>query len=59
MEILRLKGQEIPHKVRLADYYKRLGYEHTGSKDSNCLIPDWKYKLLLAPSDFDFYSKEL
>jgi len=59
IEILRVKDIDVPHKARLAAYYERLGYHHTHSADANCLIPDWKYKLLITPSNFDFYTKEL
>ena len=59
IEILRVKGVDIHHKIRLHNYYERLGYKYTHSADSNCIIPDWKYKLLLKPSDFDFYTKKL
>ena len=59
IEILRVKDREVPHKLRLAEYYKRLGYQFTGAEDCSCIIPDWKYKLLVAPSNFDFYCKVL
>ena len=59
IEILRVKNVDVPHKLRLHQYYQRLGYVHTGSEDCSCLIPDWKYELLVAPSDFDFYCKKL
>jgi GNAT superfamily N-acetyltransferase len=59
IEILRVKDREIPHKLRLANYYKRLGYQFTHTEDCSCIIPDWKYKLLIAPSSFDFYCKVL
>jgi GNAT superfamily N-acetyltransferase len=59
IEILRVKGIDVPHKIRLHTYYERLGYKYTHSADSNCIIPDWKYKLLVKPSDFDFYTKKL
>jgi len=59
MEILRVKNLDVPHKVRLAQYYTRLGYSYTHSEDCACIIPDWKYKLLVQPSDFDFYVKKL
>ena len=59
MEILRVKHCEVPHKIRLHDYYLRLGYSRTHAADCNCIIPDWKYKLLKSPSDFDFYKKRL
>jgi GNAT superfamily N-acetyltransferase len=59
IEILRVKSLEVPHKVVLAKFYERLGYTYTGSDDCSCKIPDWKVKLLVAPSDFDFYSKPL
>lgn len=59
IEILRVKNVDIPHKLRLHEYYQRLGYIYTGSDDCSCLIPDWKCKLLIAPSDFDFYCKKL
>jgi len=59
MEILRVKNLDVPHKIRLANYYKRLGYQYDHSEDCACIIPDWKYKLLKKPSDFDFYVKKL
>lgn len=59
IEILRVKDREISHKVVLANYYKRLGYEYSHSEDCSCIIPDWKYELLKSPSNFDFYSKKL
>ena len=59
MEILRVKNIDVPHKLRLHNYYKRLGYDYTHSEDCACIIPDWKYKLLIQPSDFDFYLKTL
>ncbi len=59
MEILRLKDVDIPHKIRLHQYYEKLGYNYTHSEDCSCLIPDWKYKLLIQKSNFDFYSKKL
>jgi len=59
MEILRIKGKDIPHKIRLHTYYERLGYMYTHSDDCSCIIPEWKYKLLLQPSNFDFYCKKL
>ena len=59
IEILRAKDFDVPHKIRLAKYYKRLGYNYTHSDDASCLIPDWKYKLLITPSNFDFYTKRL
>jgi predicted N-acetyltransferase YhbS len=59
IEILRVKDSEVPHKVKLAKYYERLGYQYVESKDCSCIIPDSKYKLLKAPSNFDFYVKEL
>tara|TARA_B100000809_G_C14916312_1_gene451741 strand:+ start:40 stop:576 length:537 start_codon:yes stop_codon:yes gene_type:complete len=59
IEILRVKNVDVPHKLRLHNYYQRLGYLHTGSEDCSCIIPEWKCKLLIAPSDFDFYSKKL
>lgn len=59
IEILRVKSTQVSHKVRLANYYKRLGYEYTHSEDCACLIPEWKYKKLHEPSNFDFYTKKL
>ncbi len=59
IEILRVKDEDVHHKVILANYYKRLGYKYTHSKDCSCLIPEWKYKLLIKPSNFDFYVKDL
>ena len=59
IEILRVKGVDLPHKIRLHNFYQRLGYTYTHSANSDCIIPDWKYKLLIKPSDFDFYTKEL
>lgn len=59
IEILRVRGKDVPHKIRLHKYYERLGYKYTHTADSDCLIPAWKYKLLVNPSDFDFYCKLL
>jgi len=59
MEVLRIKDQDVPHKIKLNNYYKRLGYSYTHSEDCACIIPEWKYKLLVQPSDFDFYCKKL
>lgn len=59
MEVLRVRGVDTVPKVRLANYYKRLGYSFIRSEDCSCKIPDWKYKKLIQPSDFDFYRKLL
>ncbi|MGV6861129.1 MAG: GNAT family N-acetyltransferase [Putridiphycobacter sp.] len=59
IEILRVKDMDVPHKVVLAKYYERLGYNYTKSMDCSIYIPDWKYKLLVRPSDFDVYVKEI
>lgn len=59
LEILRAKAVDVPNKIRLANYYKRLGYKHTHSDDASCLIPEWKYKKLLQPANFDFFLKDL
>lgn len=59
IEILRVKNIDVPHKVVLANFYKKLGYKYTHSEDCACLIPEWKYKLLVKPSNFDFYTKKL
>jgi len=59
IEILRVKNKEVPHKVVLANYYNSLSYKYTHSEDCSCLIPEWKYKLLVEPSNFDFYEKIL
>lgn len=59
MEILRVKGLDVPHKLRLHNYYEKLGYKYTHSDDCSCIIPNWKYVLLKQPSNFDFYSKKL
>jgi GNAT superfamily N-acetyltransferase len=59
IEILRVRDVDVKHKLVLANYYERLGYRYTHSDDCSCIIPEWKYKLLVAPSDFDFYTKKL
>ena len=59
IEILRVKDIDVQHKVILANFYEKLGYKYVHSKDCSCLIPEWKYKLLVKPSNFDFYTKNL
>ncbi|MFD1553469.1 hypothetical protein DNU06_07295 [Putridiphycobacter roseus] len=57
MEVLRVRGVDVPSKIRLHQFYLKLGYSYTHSADCICKIPAEKYKNLIAPSDFDFYSK--
>jgi len=59
IEILRVKGVDVPSKLILAEYYERLGYHYTHSEDCSCKIHSEKYKRLIAPSDFDFYTKKI
>ena len=58
IEILRTKGIEVPFKVRLKDWYQKLGYVYTHSQNFANIRPE-KAKKLLAPSDFDHYLKNL
>lgn len=50
--ILRVQHEDVPHKVRLAKYYKRLGYIYTHSEDSGQTFPPDKQEKLAAPSNF-------
>ena len=59
MEVLRVRGIAVPSKIRLHEFYLKLGYKYTHSLDCACKIPPEKYKKLIAPSDFDFYMKTL
>ncbi len=59
IEILRVRGLDVESKLTLAGFYERLGYRYTHSEDCSCKIHPEKYKRLAAPSDFDFYVKEL
>jgi GNAT superfamily N-acetyltransferase len=58
IEILRTKGIEVPFKVRLKDWYQKLGYVYTHSQNFANIRPE-NAKKLLAPSDFDHYLKNL
>lgn len=59
IEILRVRGADTVSKLRLAKFYDKLGYQYSHSEDCSCLIYPEKYKKLKAPSDFDFYLKQL
>lgn len=59
IEILRVRGVDTIPKLRLANFYAKLGYEYSHSNDCSCLIYNEKYRKLKAPSDFDFYLKKL
>lgn len=59
MEVLRVKDKDTESKLRLDKFYKKLGYTYSHSEDCICKIPIEKYKKLEAPSNFDFYIKEL
>jgi GNAT superfamily N-acetyltransferase len=58
IEILRPKGIEVPFKVRLKDWYQKLGYHYTWSENFALVRPE-KAKKLVTPSDFDHYLKKL
>ena len=58
IEILRPRGIEVPFKVRIRDWYQRLGFVYKGSQDFTEVNPE-KGKNLVNPSDFDYYLKEL
>jgi hypothetical protein len=48
----------VPFKVRLAQWYERLGFKYTHSENFAEVVPE-KGKNLVNPSDFDYYLKEL
>lgn len=58
IEILRPRGIEVPFKVRLNDWYEKLGYHYTSSENFALVRPE-KAKKLVTPSDFDHYLKKL
>ncbi len=58
IEILRPKGIEVPFKIRIANWYKRMGYVYSHSQNFAEIKPI-KAKNLVNPSDFDYYTKEI
>ena len=58
LEILRPKGIEVPFKIRISDWYKRLGFMYTHSQNFAEIRPD-KAVNLVNPSDFDYYQKQI
>ena len=58
LEILRPKGMDVPFKIRISDWYKRLGFVYTHSQNFAEIRPD-KAVNLLNPSDFDYYQKQI
>jgi GNAT superfamily N-acetyltransferase len=40
IEILRPKDMEVPFKVRIRDWYERMGFVYTGSQDFSEVLPD-------------------
>jgi len=58
LEILRPKGMDVPFKIRISDWYKRLGFVYTHSQNFAEIRPD-KAVNLVNPSDFDYYQKAL
>lgn len=58
IEILRVKGVDIPCKIILKKWYETLGYAYTHSEDFANIKPD-KASSLAQPSDFDYYRKLL
>mgnify|MGYP000279782896 CR=1 FL=1 len=58
LEILRPAGMEVPFKIRISDWYKRMGFVYTHSQDFSEILPE-KAKNLANPSNFDYYLKKL
>ncbi|WP_027418564.1 GNAT family N-acetyltransferase [Crocinitomix catalasitica] len=58
IEILRPKAIELPFKIRLANWYKKMGFKYTHSQNFAEVIP-LKAKNLLNPSDFDYYTLDI
>ncbi|MCH2223387.1 MAG: GNAT family N-acetyltransferase [Crocinitomicaceae bacterium] len=58
IEILRVRGVDVPGKIILKKWYETLGYSYTHSEDFAKIKPE-KASLLLKPSDFDCYKKVL
>lgn len=61
LEILKPKNQTLPFKKQLAEWYERLGYRYLFTKSFIELKPNRveKARLLITPSVFDCYEKEL
>lgn len=61
LEILKPQNQVIPFKEQLANWYQRLGYHYLFTKSFIELKPNRveKAKLLITPSVFDCYEKDL
>jgi GNAT superfamily N-acetyltransferase len=57
LEILRPRGMEVPFKIRLDQWYRKLGYDYTHSEDFSKVVPE-KAMNLVNPCDFDYYQKE-
>ena len=58
IEILRVRGLETDFETHLASWYQKFGFVYNGSKDFTSLFPE-KGARLMAPSDFDYYRKDL
>ncbi|WP_070137094.1 GNAT family N-acetyltransferase [Crocinitomix algicola] len=58
LEILRPKGIEVPFKIRIKNWYERMGYKFTHSEDFAKVHPI-KSRKLVNPSNFDYYWKDL
>lgn len=58
IEILRVRGMDVPCKIVLRKWYEAMGYNYTHSEDFANIKPD-KAASLARPSDFDYYMKTL
>lgn len=58
IEILRARAHNTAFKLRLADWYQRIGYVYTHTEDFAKIAPE-KAKNLLQATDFDYYRKVL
>ncbi|MGB1102221.1 MAG: GNAT family N-acetyltransferase [Crocinitomicaceae bacterium] len=58
LEILRPRDMEVPFKIRLDNWYRKLGYEFTHAEDFSKVMPV-KARNLVNPCNFDYYRKKL
>lgn len=58
LEILRPRDMEVPFKLRLDAWYRKLGYQFTHAEDFSKVKPI-KANNLVNPCNFDYYKKSL
>lgn len=55
IELLRTRANDLPDKIRLANWYKRFGFVFTGAAKFEEIKP--KVPQPIVPCDFDYYQK--